>query len=185
MVQLVKHGAEVPALLGLYGHLTNPSVSLLSLQSPIVSLYPLNSPLSLSFSHSASDDDAQSGYRKFRQNCSFLLYCTVLSIMKIQIIFSKARPMKFVNKQGRIHGYLSRVRVGRGSIWVTKAFGKEQWGQRPQKNKKAGLYILEFPPPGGGGKKIKGSGDGEGNQKGKKEKKRNFGENITFYSTKS
>ena len=41
----------------------------------------------------------------------------------------------------------------------------------------AGLYILE--------RKIKGSGDGKGNQKGKKEKKRNFGENITFYSTKS
>ena len=38
-----------PALLGLSGHLTNPSVSLLSLQSPIVSLSPLNSsPLSLS-----------------------------------------------------------------------------------------------------------------------------------------
>ena len=35
------------------------------------------------------------------------------------------------------------------------------------------------------GGEIKGSGDGEGNQKGKKEKKRNFGENITFYSTKS
>ena len=51
---------------------------------------------------------------------------------------------------------------------------------------KAGLYIIEFsPPPVGGGKKIKGSGDGEGNLRGKKEKKRKFGENITFYSTKS
>ena len=45
--------------------------------------------------------------------------------------------------------------------------------------------FLSFPPPGGGGKKIKGSGDGEGNLRGKKEKKRKFGENITFYSTKS
>ena len=35
------------------------------------------------------------------------------------------------------------------------------------------------------GKKIKGSGEGEGNQGGKKEKKRKFGENITFDSTKS
>ena len=63
--------------------------SCLSPLSPI--LYCLFFPFkffpSLSFSHSASDDDAQSGYRKFRQNCSFLLYCTVLSIMKIQIVF--------------------------------------------------------------------------------------------------
>ena len=49
----------------------------------------------------------------------------------------------------------------------------------------AGLYIIEFSPPPGGGGKIKGSGDGEGNQRGKKEKKRKFGENITFDSTKS
>ena len=35
---------------------------------------------------------------------------------------------------------------------------------------------MSFPPPGGGGKKIKGSGDGEGNLRGKKEKKRKFGE---------
>ena len=39
--------------------------------------------------------------------------------------------------------------------------------------------------PSGGGGEIKGSGDGEGNQRGKKEKKRKFGENITFDSTKS
>ena len=48
-----------------------------------------------------------------------------------------------------------------------------------------GLYILEFSLPPVGGGKIKGSGDGEGNLRGKKEKKRKFGENITFYSTKS
>ena len=48
----------------------------------------------------------------------------------------------------------------------------------------SGLYIIEFPPPWGGGK-IKGSGDGEENQRGKKKKKRKFGENITFDSTKS
>ena len=47
----------------------------------------------------------------------------------------------------------------------------------------AGLYIIEFSPH--RGKKIKGSGDGEENQRGKKEKKRKFGENITFDSTKS
>ena len=34
-------------------------------------------------------------------------------------------------------------------------------------------------------RKIKGSGDGERNQRGKKEKKRKFGENTTFDSTKS
>ena len=45
--------------------------------------------------------------------------------------------------------------------------------------------FLSFPPPRVGGEKIKGSGDGEGNLRGKKEKKRKFGENITFYSTKS
>ena len=41
----------------------------------------------------------------------------------------------------------------------------------------SGLYIIELL---GGG--IKGFGDGEG---GKKKKKRKFGENITFGSTKS
>ena len=45
--------------------------------------------------------------------------------------------------------------------------------------------FLSFPPPGGGGKKIKGFGDGEGNQRGKKEKKEKLGENITFGCTKS
>ena len=49
----------------------------------------------------------------------------------------------------------------------------------------AGLYIIEFSPPPVGGGEIKGSGDGEENQRGKKEKKRKFGENITFDSTKS
>ena len=46
----------------------------------------------------------------------------------------------------------------------------------------AGLYIIEFSK---GLLRIKGSGDGEGNQRGKKEKKRKFGENITFDRTKS
>ena len=40
-----------------------------------------------------------------------------------------------------------------------------------------GLYIIE--------KKIKGYGDGEGNQRGKKEKERKFRKNKTFGSTKS
>ena len=40
------------------------------------------------------------------------------------------------------------------------------------------------PPPGGGGE-IKGFGDVEGKGRGKKEKKRWFGENIIFDSTKS
>ena len=47
-----------------------------------------------------------------------------------------------------------------------------------------GLYIIEFPPPPWGGE-IKGFGNGEENQRGKKEKKRKFGENKTFGSTKS
>ena len=50
---------------------------------------------------------------------------------------------------------------------------------------RAGLYIVEFPPSPWGGGEIKGSGDGEGNQRGKKEQKRKFGEKITFDSTKS
>ena len=60
---------------------------------------------------------------------------------------------------------------------------QEQRLQRSGTNPTAGLYILEFPPPGGGeskglemGKEIKG---------GKKRKKRKFRENMTFYSTKS
>ena len=36
-----------------------------------------------------------------------------------------------------------------------------------------------------GGGEIKGCEDGEENQKGKKEKKRKLGENLTFGSTKS
>ena len=39
----------------------------------------------------------------------------------------------------------------------------------------SGLYIIEFAPPCGGGKKIKGFGDRKGNQKGKKEKKKKIG----------
>ena len=42
------------------------------------------------------------------------------------------------------------------------------------------IYLSFPPPPVGGGKKIKGSGDGEGNLKGKKEKKRKFWENTIF-----
>ena len=47
----------------------------------------------------------------------------------------------------------------------------------------ASLYIIEFPLPRGG--EIKGFGDGEENQRGKKRKKENWGENITFGSIKS
>ena len=45
------------------------------------------------------------------------------------------------------------------------------------------VYYGVFPPWWGWG--IKGSGDGEVNQRGEKKKKRKFGENITFDSTKS
>ena len=49
-----------------------------------------------------------------------------------------------------------------------------------------GLYIVLYsPPPVGGGKIIKGFGEREGKGRRKKEKKRKFGENITFGSTKS
>ena len=49
---------------------------------------------------------------------------------------------------------------------------------------KAGLYIIEFsPPPVGGGKKSKGLEVGKKIKGGKKRKKK-FGENITFDSTK-
>ena len=62
---------------------------------------------------------------------------------------------------------------------------KEENGKCRLEGLKPGLYIIEFsPPPGGGGKKIKGSGDGEENQRGKKGKKRKFEEIITFDSTK-
>ena len=82
-----------PALLGLSGHLTFPLC--LSPLSPIPNCLslPFKFSSSLSFSHSASDDDAQSGIRKFRQNCSFLLLCTVLSIMKLQVVFSIILPV--------------------------------------------------------------------------------------------
>ena len=40
-------------------------------------------------------------------------------------------------KQGRKHGYPSRVRVGRGHNWGHSTFGQEQWGQKPQKPKKS------------------------------------------------
>ena len=42
-----------------------------------------------------------------------------------------------------------------------------------------GCIQLQFLPP------LKGFGDGEGNQRGEKEKKRKLEENITFGSTKS
>ena len=44
--------------------------------------------------------------------------------------------------------------------------------------------MIEFPPPGGVGKKTKGFGEGVGNLVGKKKKKGKFGENITFGSNK-
>ena len=49
--------------------------------------------------------------------------------------------------------------------------------QKSNSNNNPGLYIIEFsPPPLGGGGEIKGSGDGEGNQRGeKREKKGNLG----------
>ena len=37
---------------------------------------------------------------------------------------------------------------------------------------KAGMYIIEFPPPPPCGEEVKGFGDGEDNQRGKKEKKK-------------
>ena len=43
--------------------------------------------------------------------------------------------------------------------------------------------ILLSPPPLEGGK-MKGFRDGEGNQRGKQEKKRKFGDNLTFNKTK-
>ena len=54
----------------------------LSLQSPIVSLSPINSCLSLPLS--ASDDVSQSGF----ENLGKLMFCicTVLSIMRLQVI---------------------------------------------------------------------------------------------------
>ena len=50
---------------------------------------------------------------------------------------------------------------------------------------RTGVYILAYsPPPGGGGKLIKGFGDGEGKRRGEKGKKRKFKENINFDSNK-
>ena len=57
-------------------------------------------------------------------------------------------------------------------------------GPFSKKEKFQACILLSFPPPVGGGKKIKGSGDGEENQRGKKGKKRKFEEIITFDSTK-
>ena len=47
------------------------------------------------------------------------------------------------------------------------------------------VYCSVFPPPGGGGKIIKGFGDWGKNSRGEKEKKRKFGENKTFGGRKS
>ena len=46
-----------------------------------------------------------------------------------------------------------------------------------------GLYIFKLPPP-RWGRGIKEFENGEGYQRGEKEKKRKFGENKTFDSTK-
>ena len=44
-----------------------------------------------------------------------------------------------------------------------------------KKRENPGVYKVEyFPPPGGGGNKIKRFGDGEENQKFEKKKKENF-----------
>ena len=76
-----------PALLGLSGHLTNPLVSLLSLQSSIVSFSPLNSfPLSLSLILPLMMMP-KVVIENLGKIVRFLLLCTVFSIMKLQIVF--------------------------------------------------------------------------------------------------
>ena len=55
----------------------------------------------------------------------------------------------------------------------------------PSKITEQACILFYIPPPGGGGKIIKGFGDGGKKLRGKKEKKRKFGENKTFGSTKS
>ena len=84
MISSFSWGQGGPALLGLLVIDHSLLFLVLSLQSPIVS-FPLYKP-SLSFPLSASDDDSQSGYRKFRQNCCFLRTCTVTSIMRINTV---------------------------------------------------------------------------------------------------
>ena len=64
--------------------------------------------------------------------------------------------------------------------------GRQRERERNQARLYTVLYSSIFSRWGGGkGKLIKGSGDGEGNLWGRKEKKRKFGENETFDSTKS
>ena len=72
------------------------------------------------------------------------------------------------SKNKAVYTSRSRVRMGRGSN-----------PQTARKRRKK-LSITD-----GRTNQIRGSGDGEGNQRGKKEKKGKFGENRTFYSTKS
>ena len=59
--------------------------------------------------------------------------------MLVKTVLVEAATGKFIIgllvKQSRIHGYPSRVRMGKDSIWVIGAFGQEQWSQRPQKHK--------------------------------------------------
>ena len=90
--QLVLHrGGGAQPFLG-YWSLTTFSYSLTSLSNPQLSHFPLYKP-SLSFPLSASDDDSQSGYQKFRQNCCFLRTCTVTSIMRINTVLIVLLPV--------------------------------------------------------------------------------------------
>ena len=90
-----------------------------------------------------------------------------------------------------------------GSLWRRKFYRRKPWrvpksGKLPGKNSSKKLSFGHFPwlgifqacillsfPRGRGVGEIKGCEDGEENQKGKKEKKRKLGENLTFGSTKS
>ena len=67
--------------------LTTVSYPLTSLSNPQLSHFPLYKPF-LSLCLSVSDDDSQSGSRKFRQNCCFFANLHCISIMKINHVLN-------------------------------------------------------------------------------------------------
>ena len=88
------------APLELSGHLTNPSVSLLSLQSPIVSLYPLNSSslsLSLILPLMMMPKVVFENLGKIVRFCSSALYSPSWKYKSFSVLYYRCLRWRFVN----------------------------------------------------------------------------------------
>ena len=70
---MLRMGRGAQPFLGSWS-LTTLSYSMTSLSNPQLSLFPFKFSLSLSIFLSASDDDAQSGFRKLRQKVVFFAH---------------------------------------------------------------------------------------------------------------